>query len=175
MIETVFGQGNDLDAAQMAARAFVMFFIALVLVRIAGMRAFGHKSAFDTIVVIMLGAVMSRAIAGVSPVVPTVAASAMLVVIHRVLGTLGVRHPRLERLIKGSELVLYANGRFDDRAMLRAGISRRDVDAAVRQCGHDTLDDVQTVYKEVNGKLSVISCSSTTRRSQLERHADRRA
>ena len=172
MIETLFGHGRDLDALQMAARAFVMFFIALVLARLAGMRAFGHKTAFDAIIVIVLGAVMSRAIVGVSPFWPTVAASTTLVVIHRVLGVAGVRFPRIGRAIKGSEVVLFLDGTFHHRAMIRSGISRSDIEAAARQHGFASLDDVAEVHKEADGKLSLISYSSTARRSQPGRHAD---
>ncbi|MGI8582874.1 MAG: hypothetical protein ACR2KX_11780 [Chitinophagaceae bacterium] len=49
LIFKLFGEGKDLNALQMGDRAFVMFFITLFLIRLAGMRAFGQKSAFDTI------------------------------------------------------------------------------------------------------------------------------
>ena len=172
MVESIFGVRDDLDALQMAARAFVMFFIALLLVRIAGMRAFGHKSAFDTIVVIVLGALLSRPIVGASPFWSTVAAAAVLVGVHRILAVIGVQLPRLDRIIKGSELVLYQNGVLDHRAMLRAGISNNDVMAALRQQGMERLEDARTIYKEANGKLSVISYSPPARRSQPGHHAD---
>ena len=172
MIDTVFGIRGEIDAAQMAARAFVMFFIALVLVRIAGMRAFGHKSAFDTIVVIVLGALLSRPIVGASAFWPTVASAAVLVVVHRILALIGVRFPRVDRVIKGSELVLYDNGVLDHRAMLRAGISHNDITAALRQQGLEQLEDARTIYKEANGKLSVISCSPTVHRSQPGHRVD---
>lgn len=51
---TAFGEGRDLDTLQMAARAFVLFFVMLVLVHVAGMRAFGRKHSFGTIIVITL-------------------------------------------------------------------------------------------------------------------------
>ena len=66
-ITEIFGSGEDLSPMQMAARAFVMFFIALLLIRLAGMRVFGIRTAFDNILVIMLGAILSRGVAGSSP------------------------------------------------------------------------------------------------------------
>jgi uncharacterized membrane protein YcaP (DUF421 family) len=172
MVESLFGEGRELHAAQMAARAFVVFFIALALARLAGMRAFGHKSAFDAIVVIMLGAVLSRAIVGVSPFWSTVGAATVLALVHRVLAILGVRVPGVDSVIKGSVAVLYENGVLDQRVMLRFGISQPDVEAAVRQSGLARLTDVQAIYKEADGTLSVINYSPTARRSRPVHHAD---
>src|SRR5512142_1860422 len=79
-IATVFGHGKDLNALQMSCRAFVLFFVALVLVRICGMRAFGRKSSFDTVVLVGLGTVLMRAVYGASPAIPIVCASGVLVI-----------------------------------------------------------------------------------------------
>jgi uncharacterized membrane protein YcaP (DUF421 family) len=175
VIETIFGEGRELHAAQMAARAFVLFFITLALVRLAGMRSFGSKSAFDAIVVIMLGAVLARAVVGVSPFWSTVGAAAVLAVVHRLLAILVVKVPALDGIIKGSVAVLYQNGVVDDRAMLRFGVNRNDIDEAVRRQGLMELSEVRAIYKEADGTLSVISYSPTARRSQPERHAGPRA
>jgi uncharacterized membrane protein YcaP (DUF421 family) len=96
----------------------------------------------------------------------------MLVTVHRVLGMIAVRSPWFERVIKGSELVLYENRTFDHRAMMRAGFSRGDLVAAARQSGIDDFAEVRTIYKEATGKLSVISYSSREPRSQPGRHGD---
>lgn len=90
LIFKLFGEGKDLNALQMGDRAFVMFFITLFLIRLAGMRAFGQKSAFDTIIVIMVGAILSRAVTGASAFFPTVIAGAVLAVVHRLLALISV-------------------------------------------------------------------------------------
>lgn len=175
MIETVFGEGRELDGAQVAARAFVMFFIALALARLAGMRAFGNKYAFDAIVVIMLGAVLSRPIVGASAFWPAVGAAAVLAIVHRVLALVSVRFPALDCVLKGSTAVLYDDGVLDRRVMIRFGISKSDIEAAVRGHGFDSLDEVRTIYKEADGTLAVINCSRPAPRARPEYHEDRRA
>src|SRR5438270_1583030 len=131
-IDTALGHGKDLNALQMSCRAFVVFFVALVLVRVAGMRAFGRKSSFDIVILVGLGAVMTRAIYGASPAVPIVSASAVLVVLHRIVAMLTARAPLLERIIKGKTQVIYKAGRMDERVMRRSGISPTDLDEAAR-------------------------------------------
>jgi uncharacterized membrane protein YcaP (DUF421 family) len=156
-LESLFGAGKDLTVVQMTLRAIVLFFITLVLVRIGGMRAFGRKSSFDTIIVIMLGAVLSRAVVGVSPFAPTVAAAAALVVIHRLLGMATARSKLLEKLVKGEHHEVYRDGHVDRRAMVRAGISEGDLDEAVRASVHaSSRRDVSQIELESDGQLTVI-------------------
>jgi len=59
---SLVGEGEHLTPLQMSVRAFSMFVIMLVLVRIAGMRTFAKKSSFDNIIVIMLGAILATVI-----------------------------------------------------------------------------------------------------------------
>jgi uncharacterized membrane protein YcaP (DUF421 family) len=157
LIVRLFGEGKDLDALQMGARAFVLFFMTLVLVRIGGMRAFGRKSSFDTIIVIMLGAVLSRAVAGVSPFWPTIAAATVLVVVHRAIGMLTARWHWLERVVKGHHHVLYRDGEVDWAAMRRAGITRAELDEAVRSSlSKERVHDAHEVYLESTGELTTV-------------------
>lgn len=71
-IKVFFGEGKDLDALQMSCRSVVTFIIALVLLRLAGIRTFGKRSAFDNVIIIMLGSILSRVPVGASPFVRTV-------------------------------------------------------------------------------------------------------
>jgi uncharacterized membrane protein YcaP (DUF421 family) len=156
-IEDVFGSGGDLTAVQMAARAFVSFFVLLLLTRLAGMRAFGRKSTFDVIIAITLGAVLSRVIVGASPALPTIAASIVLVALHRAIAVLTAAVPLLDRIVKGDSHVVYRGGIFDLKRMHRAGISRADIEQAVRKHEHQlTMRDVLEVRLEPTGELSII-------------------
>ena len=127
MLDTLWGDGQDLTVAQMALRAFAMFFVALALVRIAGMRAFGRKSSFDTIVAVLLGAILSRAIYGASPTLPIIAACAALVMVHRLIALLTARYPGFEQLVKGPKIVLFRDGVELTSLAHRHGISRTDL------------------------------------------------
>ena len=83
IINNLWGEGDQLNALQMGIRAFLMFLIALLFIRLSGKRAFAKKSPFDNVIVIMLGAVLARGVVGASPFFSTVAAAAMMMMIHR--------------------------------------------------------------------------------------------
>lgn len=160
LFTTFWGDGRDLDCLQMATRSFTIFFVALVLVRVSGRRSFARRSAFDNIIVIALGAVLSRPIYGASPFWPIVAGSTMLVVVHRLIGLATARFDVLERLAKGKPYTLWHDGRLDERAMLRNEISRGDLDAAARSQAHRArFSEVAEIRVETSGELSVVDAS----------------
>ncbi|HKB44168.1 MAG TPA: YetF domain-containing protein [Chitinophagaceae bacterium] len=155
--ENFFGNGEDLTALQMMIRAVCMFFITLVLIRLSGMRTFGKHSAFDIIISIMLGAILSRGITGASPFGGVVAAAAAMVIIHRLLGWLSVKSPSIDRLIKGESRVLYKNGDVQWKNIKRSSVSMNELKESVRQeINEDSFDNVDFIYIDSDGKISVV-------------------
>jgi uncharacterized membrane protein YcaP (DUF421 family) len=158
IVTTFFGHGRDLNSLQMVCRAIVTFFLTLILLRIAGVRTFGKKTAFDNVIIIMLGSVFSRVVVGASPFVPTTLACLAFVVVHSLLGLIGLYSDTIGRWVKGERSLLYANGQEQHRNMRMARISRKDLEEAVREQLHqDDLDQVTEIYIERSGELSVIT------------------
>ena len=60
-----------------------------------------QASAFDVVVAIMLGSVMSSAINGSAPLVPTVVAGAVFLGLHWLLGAAAARTSRFGSIVKG--------------------------------------------------------------------------
>ena len=157
LIHQLFGEGKDLNALQMSMRALVMFFLTLIFIRIGGMRTFGKKSAFDSIIVIVLGSVVARGIAGASSFGATVAASLTMVIIHRLLGWLIVKSKAVETVIKGKRILLYENGRTLERNLAKASLSHDDLYESLRQEAQtESLDGVDKAYMENSGRISFI-------------------
>lgn len=157
LLDSLFGHGKDLTSWQMICRAIVTFFITLVLLRLAGMRAFGKKSAFDQVIMIMLGSILSRVVVGASPFIPTTLACLGFALIHSVLGWLSCFNDAIGHWVKGEKLLLYSQGRELVRNMQRAKISHKDLLESVRtQLHQNSLEQVEEIYLERTGELSVI-------------------
>ena len=157
IIYTLFGEGKDLNALQMGCRTIVIFFIALALIRLSGMRSFGSKTAFDSIIVIMLGAILSRAVVGASPFLPTVVSGIVLTSIHRLLGFLSVKNSSISHIVKGEEISIYKDGKLHKKNMERCSVSIGDVMESVRQNGNiDDLEKVKEIFMERTGQLSIV-------------------
>ena len=152
----LWGAGRDLDALQMTVRSVATFVVALALVRISGRRSFARRSAFDNIIVIILGTVLGRPIYGASPFWPVVAGSTALVVVHRLIGVAASRVSWIERLAKGRPHVLWCANRYDQRAMTWNEISQGDLESALRtQLHRVTLDGIGEIRVEPSGELTV--------------------
>ncbi len=156
IMEMLIGKGSDLSGIQMSIRSVIIFFLALVMLRIAGIRTFGKKSAFDNVIIIMLGAVLSRAIVGSSPFIPTVAAGLTMVIIHRILGLLSYKYDFLGKLVKGDKVLLYRFDKPNQKNMQKTQLSHKDIMEEIRlQLHEEDLDSVKEIWMERNGEVSI--------------------
>src|ERR1700742_895292 len=67
----VFGVQNHLSTAQEGARAVLIFSYGLLLLRLSGPRMFGHWSALDIVISIIVGSALARAMTGIAPLLGT--------------------------------------------------------------------------------------------------------
>src|SRR4051812_17440421 len=152
----VFGEGEELTSWQMAARGAVMFFILLALIRFSGRRSFGQGNAFDTALTVMIGAVLSRAVVGVSPFWPTVCGGAALALVHRLVAYLSCLSPGFDRLVSGGVRELMRDGRADPAALRKSLLTRRDIaDAILQQTGSEDFSRVKRAVMGRDGKITV--------------------
>lgn len=157
VIHLLFGEGKDLNSLQMVCRATAAFFLTLLMIRIAGIRTFGKKTAFDNVIVIMLGSIFSRVVVGASAFIPTTAACFVFVLIHRVLAWISLYNDTIGRWVKGEASSLYADGRRNEANMRAARVSEKDLRESVRQkINEDGLEHVQEIIQERNGEVSVV-------------------
>ncbi|MGN6211587.1 DUF421 domain-containing protein [Parafilimonas sp.] len=157
VINFLFGEGEHLEMHQMCVRAFIMFIVMLALIRFAGMRTFAKRSPFDTIVTIMLGAILARGVVGASGYVDTIVAAGVMVVMHRLVAWLSVKSRKFEKLIKGTYIKLYNNGVLLQDALEGTGMSENDLHESLRlETKKLTLAEIDTAFLETNGRISFI-------------------
>ena len=155
----VFGVQNHLSTGQEAARAVLIFSYGLALLRLSGPRMFGHWSALDIVISIMVGSALARAVTGSAPLVGTMVAAAVMAVLHVLLAYSVARYPALSRIFEGHAVTLIDHGRIDHRARKRNKISEADLREALREHGIDgeaRVENVKAMTLEPSGRLSVV-------------------
>lgn len=156
--ESVLGLGEeDLQAGHMVVRAVVVYVAALLMVRWGEKRFMGKNTAFDVILAVILGSVVSRAITGSAPFFATIAAGFALIGLHWLFARLAFRSDRFGTLIKGRTRLLVENGRIDWDAMRKSNMSEDDLLGALRLQGNvANRERVKEARLERSGDLSVI-------------------
>jgi uncharacterized membrane protein YcaP (DUF421 family) len=153
----IFGVGKDLTAWQMSARSIVIFFIALLLIRISGRRSFGVRTPLDNIIIILLGSVLSRAVVGASPFIPVMVACFATVILHRAVGWLIANSRLVAWLIESDKIMLFEKGRYIPHNLKRVQLTEEDVMQGVRKSAlTEDLDNIEHIYIERNGEISAI-------------------
>lgn len=157
IIIELFGEGEDLNALQMSCRTIVMFIIALALIRIAGIKTFGKNAAFDNIIIIMLGAILSRGVVGVSPFFPVVISGLTMVLMTRIISILSIYSKAFGKLVKGQSRSLLKNGTINTLNLHKSLLSENDLMESIRKEGNTTsLEDIEEAFLERDGTISVI-------------------
>lgn len=161
---TVFGTvDTDLNALQMAMRAAVTFFVTVAVVRVGNKRLFGKGTAYDMVVAIMIGSVMSRAItgSGAGTMLATWAAGLTLIVLHWFLSWLAFHIDSFGSVVKGHEVQLVKDSEIVEDGMQQTGTTRRDLDRAMREDGNaPDVSQIELAYMERDGTISVVPKSS---------------
>ncbi|WER48519.1 DUF421 domain-containing protein [Cupriavidus sp. WKF15] len=164
-LHDLIGDGDQLTWWQGAMRAAIVFLATWLLLRVAGRRSFAQKTAFDLCVVLLLGAVLSRAIVGATSFPAALAAAFVLVLMHRGVAWLSSRFALFDRFTSGRAIDLLKDGGIDDTRVAKAMLSQEDLKASLRaSLQAETLDGISRVVLERTGALTFVR--ATHRRPQ---------
>jgi uncharacterized membrane protein YcaP (DUF421 family) len=148
---------GDVNALQMALRTVLIYVVTLVLIRLGSKRFLSQASAFDVIVGIMLGSVMSRAINSSAPLFPTLLAGVVFIGLHWSFAALAFHTHWFGSLVKGSPTLLVKDGELQQEGARRTSISSHDLKQALRLQAQETdLEKIRLAYLERDGAISII-------------------
>lgn len=159
-IEMLLGLGldvGDVDPAQMALRTVIIYVFTLSIVRLGSKRYLAESTAFDIIVSIMIGSIMSRAINGSAPFVPTLVSGVILLGLHWLFAFLSSKIQWFGPIIKGNPILLIKDGQLQERGMRSAGLSRHDLEQFLRmEAQNSDPSTIERAYLERSGNISVL-------------------
>ena len=159
-LDFLFGPHADshtITAVQMTTRAVLVFFAVLALLRLSGPRTFGGSTAFDLVVKIMLGSLLSRAVVAASPFWGTLLAGLVFVLLHRVLAWASYHYNWVDKLVKGQVYVLAEKGQANAEQLRQLNLSDKDLREGLHENGNVAdLAQTEAVYLERDGSISVV-------------------
>lgn len=158
VISDLFGLNTDSpEFGQILLRAVFVYCAMLALLKISERRFLGKHTAFDFILAIMLGSILSRPINGTAPLVATIGAGLVLVGLHYLFAALAFHTDSFGTYVKGNPELLVKDGKIIWQAMKKRHITQKDLEEAMRlKAAVTDVADVQEAYFERNGEISVI-------------------
>ena len=158
--ETFLGLGvepKDLTFIQISLRGIIVFLVTLITMRLGQKRSLSRKTPFDAVLLVILAAVLSRAINGSAAFFATIGGGVVLVVLHRLFAFLAFYSHGFGILVKGRPDVIVRDGECDFRVMRRNHVSTHDIDEDMRLSSHtDDLSKIRVARVERSGDISFI-------------------
>jgi uncharacterized SAM-binding protein YcdF (DUF218 family) len=127
--ETFLGLGvepRDLTFIQISLRGIIVFLVTLVAMRLGHKRSLSRKTPFDAVLLVILAAVLSRAINGSAAFFATLGGGVVLVVLHRIFAHLAYYSHGFGILVKGKPDTIVRDGECDFEMMRRNHVSTHD-------------------------------------------------
>lgn len=158
--ETLLGLGlepKDLTFVQISLRGIIVFLVTLATVRLGHKRLLSRKTPFDAVLLVILAAVLSRAINGSAAFFATLGGGVVLVVVHRLFAFLTFYSHGFGILVKGRPDVIVRDGQCDLAVMRRNHVSTHDLEEDIRLSVHtEDLSKIRLARVERSGDISFI-------------------
>jgi hypothetical protein len=119
---------KQLTFLQVSVRGVIVFIAALIMVRLSTKRSLAERTAFDAVLVVVIGSMLARVINGSEAFFPTLGTGFVLVLLHRLFGLAAYYSHTFGILVKGQPAMLVQNGRIQRKNMFWNHISNHDLE-----------------------------------------------
>ena len=141
---------------ELVIRCVIVYFFMLFLLRISGKRQIGQLAPFDLVLLLVLSNAVQNAMnAGDNSLLAGIILATTLIVLNYLVGLATYKSKRLEALVEGRPEVLIHNGKLYESVMKRQQITHHELNAALRDAGCASIEEVQFAVLENNGKITV--------------------
>lgn len=147
---------SGLGMSVILIRTFILFFYAIFLLR---MNSRLHlNTSFDFVIIISIGAILSRGIyAGDFTLLQTVSSTLLITLLHTFCSRLTFYSTFIGKILKGSPIILYQNGKFNKVTMKNSQITKEDIMASLRSnMNTSSLSSIDQINMERTGDISFI-------------------
>lgn len=143
---------------ELLVRGIVVYAFLMIAIRLTGKRQIGQLAPFDLVLLLVLSnAVQNSMNGGDNSLIGGLLSAATLIALNYLLSCLTARSRKLEALIEGRPQMLIHDGRLFEDVMESAKLTHHELNAALRQAGCLTVEEVHLAVLENNGNISVVS------------------
>jgi len=158
ILKSLVGDGADeLSIIHILVRSALIYVVGIALVRIGKKRFLGKIAAFDTVLAIVIGSLLSRAVTEADYFFKLLAACLLLILFHRAFSVIAAYSDKFGNWIKGHDRVILRDGELLRDAMKESDLSEQDVMQSLRlNANTDDVSKIRVARMERNGDISII-------------------
>ncbi len=133
------------------------YLLLIIILRVFGKRTLAKMNAFDFVVTIALGSILSSVILNKDiPLLEGMLALGLLIGLQFCLTFISVRNKKFKKLISSKPTLLFYKGELLNDVLKSERVSIQEVNKAVRTNGFSNFDKIQAVVLEPTGDISII-------------------
>jgi uncharacterized membrane protein YcaP (DUF421 family) len=166
---------EQIPVAEKILRTILIYALVAVLIRATGKRGLSGLNNLDIVVMILLSNVVQNAIIGDDLSVTGGAVGAVtLVVVNSLLNRAAVRSEFFARIFDGTQTRVISDGRILDKAVRHLGLTKSELEHAVRLQNGDDIKQVERGVLTPDGQLLVTlrSEEQSATKADIERLTD---
>jgi uncharacterized membrane protein YcaP (DUF421 family) len=141
-------------------RAFFVFVLLYVLMRVIGRRELSTLEPFDLILLVVLGDLVQQGVTqddySVTGILLAIGTIALL---QLGVSFVNFKFPRLRPLLDGEPVIIVQDGKPIEHNMKRERVTLDDIAGAARQQSIASISEIQWAVLETNGNMSFIKKS----------------
>ncbi|WP_207429642.1 DUF421 domain-containing protein [Pedobacter sp. SYSU D00535] len=153
----LFGEAPVSFIIEVIIRAFFVYLLLMVSMRIMGKRMASHLSRNELIAMVSLAAAIGVPMMDPSRgILPAFVIAIVVVIVQRIISTLAFKSQKFEQLAEDDLSILVSDGKLQLDEMKKSRISPERLFAEARSCGIDNLGKIKRLYLESGGAFSFI-------------------
>lgn len=138
-------------------RASVVYLVILGFVRLSGKRTIGQFTAFDTILLVLIGTAVQNSLIGDDvSLLGGLILAATLIALNYAVAALTARSRLASRVLEGAPVLLARGGEVYEGVLRREQVSEEDFNEAMRRAGCRDREEVEFAFLESHGHITVM-------------------
>ena len=156
-------------------RTSIVYAAVILGLRLSGKRELGQPNTLDLVTLLLAANTVQNALTGPDTSITVgMVSAATLFALNALCARYGPRLGLFQQALAETPTVLVTDGVVHQRAVRREGLTPDDLEAAVRNHGLASVDEVKRAVLEIDGSISVIPATQPSIRTQPDLLRSRR-
>ncbi len=138
-------------------RCFIIYFVALFVLRIMGKRQIGEMQPFELVITLIIADLATVPMADSKiPLLNGIVPLLILCVIHFLITVIALKWNKFNQFVNGNAIVVIDSMGINENNLKKMFLSVEDLVEMCRNAGYFNLNDIRYAIIETNGMISIL-------------------